>query len=149
MYPFIEAEKVGQRNINRACAVLKVSRAAYYEWRRQQPGQRAQEDRELTEKVKAIFEGSRQTYGAPRVHRALRQEGARCSRKRVARLMSEQNLRGRHRRRWMRTTVPDPEAKVPAQDLIGRRFRPADLDRCWAGDITYVRTWEGGCTWPP
>lgn len=143
MYPFIEAEQAGQRSVNRACAVMKVSRAAYYEWRRQQPSRRAQEDQQLTAKVQAIFKGSRQTYGAPRVHRALRQEGTRCSRKRVARLMSEQNLQGRHRRRWKRTTVADPEAKIAAEDLIGRQFQPAELDVCWAGDITYVWTWEG------
>jgi putative transposase len=143
VYPFIEAEKAGQRSVNRACAVMKVSRAAYYEWRRQRPSRRAQEDRRLAEKVQGIFEGSRQTYGAPRVHQALRQEGTRCSRKRVARLMSEQNLQGRHRRRWRRTTVADPEAKIAAEDLIGRHFQPAELDVCWAGDITYVWTWEG------
>jgi len=143
MYPFIEAEQAGQRSVNRACAVMKVSRAAYYEWRRQQPSRRAQEDQELTEKVRATFEGSRQTYGAPRVHQALRQAGTRCSRKRVARLMSEQNLQGRHRRRWKRTTVADPKAKITAEDLIGRQFQPAELDVCWAGDITYVWTWEG------
>ncbi len=143
MYPFIEAEKAGQRSVNQACAVMKVSRAAYYEWRQQQPSRRAQEDQELTEKVKVIFDGSRQTYGAPRVYRALGQAGTRCSRKRVARLMSEQNLQGRHRRRWKRTTVADPEAKLIAEDLIGRQFQPAELDVCWAGDITYVWTWEG------
>jgi transposase InsO family protein len=143
MYPFIEAEKAGQRSVNQACAVMKVSRAAYYAWRRQQPSKRVQEDRQLTEKVQAIFDGSRQTYGAPRVHQALRQAGTRCGRKRVARLMSEQNLQGRHRRRWKRTTVADPEAKITAEDLIGRQFQPAELDVCWAGDITYVWTWEG------
>lgn len=143
VYPFIEAEKAGQRSVNRACAVMKVSRAAYYEWRRQQPSRRAQEDRELSEKVQAIFDGSRRTYGAPRVHQALRQEGTRCARKRVARLMAERNLQGRHRRRWQLTTVADPEAKIAAEDLIGRQFEPAEIDVCWAGDITYVRTWEG------
>jgi transposase InsO family protein len=93
--------------------------------------------------VQAVFDSSRQTYGAPRIHQALRQAGTRCARKRVARLMSEQNLQGRHRRRWKRTTVADPEAKIIAEDLIGRQFQPAELDVCWAGDITYVWTWEG------
>ena len=57
--------------------------------------------------------------------------------------MSEQLLQGRHRRRWKRTTVADPETKIAAEDLIGRQFQPAELDVCWAGDITYVWTWEG------
>ena len=75
MYRFIEAEKAGERSVNRAGAVLEVSRAADDEWRHQQPSRRAQEDQELTEKVRTIFTSSRQTYGAPRVHRTLRQAG--------------------------------------------------------------------------
>ena len=144
-YRFIEAEKVEGRSVNRGCVVLEVSRAAYYEWRKQEPSARAQEDQELAKKVKAIFGRSRQTYGAPRVHRELGRQGVRCSRKRVARLMRDLNLEGRGPKPWKRTTVPDPEAEVTAADLLGRQFQPGklDLNACWAGDITYVRTWEG------
>ena len=145
MYPFIEAEKAGQRSVNRACAVLEVSRAAYYEWHRQQPSRRAQEDLGLTEQVQAIFKGSRRTYGSPRVHSELRQQGRRCSRKRVERLMRQEGLQGRPPKRRRRTTIPDPEPPPELTDLIGRRFDPRELalNACWAGDITYVRTWEG------
>ena len=55
MYRFIEVEKAGERSLNRAGAVLTASRAAHDEWRRQQPSRRAQEDQELTEKVRTIF----------------------------------------------------------------------------------------------
>jgi transposase InsO family protein len=145
VYPFIEAEKAEERSVNRACAVLEVSRAAYYEWRWQQPSQRAQEDQELTEKVKAIFARTRQTYGAPRMHRELRRQEVRCSRKRVARIMREQALKGRYPKRWKKTTIPDPDPDPPLMNLIERRFQPEDLalNTCWAGDISYVRTWEG------
>src|SRR5262249_36313613 len=37
MYRFIEAEREEEHSINRACAVLEVSRAAYYEWSKQEP----------------------------------------------------------------------------------------------------------------
>ena len=145
VYPFIEAEKAEERSVNRTCAVLEVSRAAYYEWHKQEPSQRTQEDQELTEKAKAIFERSRQTYGSPRVHQELRRQEVRCSRKRVARLMREQGLTGRYPKRWKKTTIPDPDSDPPALDLLGRRFQPEEmaLNACWAGDITYVRTWEG------
>ena len=145
-YRFIEAEKVEERSVNRACAVLEVSRAAYYEWRKQEPSAGAQQDQELAEKVRvAIFCRSRQTYGAPRVHRELGRQGLRCSRKRVARLMRELDLEGRGPKPWKRTTLPDPEAEVTTVDLLGRQFQPGklNLNTCWAGDITYVRTWEG------
>jgi transposase InsO family protein len=145
VYPFIEAEKAEERSVNRACAVLEVSRAAYYEWHKQEPSPRTQEDQELTEKAKAIFERSRQTYGSPRVHRELRRQEVRCSRKRVARLMREQGLAGRYPKRWKKTTIPDPDPDPAAVDLLGRRFHPQNMapNACWAGDITYVRTWEG------
>ena len=143
-YRFIEAERAEGRSVNRGCAVLEVSRAAYYEWRKQARSARAREDEELAGRVKAIFEGSRQTYGAPRVHGELRRQGVMCSRKRVARLMRERGLQGRPLRPWKRTTLSDPEAEGAAADLVGRQFTPgAGLDTRWAGDITYVRTWEG------
>jgi putative transposase len=143
MYPFIEAEKAEERSVNRACVVLEVSRAAYYEWHQQQPSPRTQEDQELTEIARAIFERSRRTW-APRVHQELRRQGVKCSRKRVARIMREQGIAGRYPKRWKKTTIPDPDPDPPAVDLIGRRFQPEDLtlNACWAGDITYVRTWE-------
>jgi putative transposase len=145
VYPFIEAERAEERSVNRACAVLEVSRAAYYEWHKQEPPQRVQEDQELTEKARAIFERSRRTYGSPRVHQELRRQDMRCSRKRVARIMREQGMAGRYPKQWKKTTIPDPDPDPPALDLIGRRFLPEDLalNACWAGDITYVRTWEG------
>ena len=127
IYPFIEAEKAEERSVNRACAVLEVSRAAYYQWHQQQPSQRAREDQQLTEKVKAIFIRSRQTYGAPRMHRELRRQHVRCSRKRVARIMREQALEGRYPKRWKKTTIPDPDPDPPAPNLIERRFQPEDL----------------------
>lgn len=145
MYRFVEAERDGERSVNKACAVLEVSRAAYYEWSKQEPSAREREDQELTEKVRVIFKGSRQTYGSPRVHGELRRQGRRCSRKRVERLMRQQGLQGRPPKRRRRTTIPDPEPPPELTDLIGRRFDPGELavNSCWAGDITYVRTWEG------
>lgn len=145
MYRFVEAERDGERSVNKACAVLEVSRAAYYEWSRQEPPAREREDQELTEKVRVIFKGSRQTYGSPRVHGELRRQGRRCSRKRVERLMRQECLQGRPPKRRRRTTIPDPEPPPELTDLIGRRFDPGQLalNACWAGDITYVRTWEG------
>ncbi len=145
MYRFIEAEREGERSVNRACAVLEGSRAAYYEWSKQEPSVREREDMELTEKVRAIFTNSRQTYGSPRVHSELRQQGRRCSRKRVERLMRQEGLQGRQPKRRRRTTIPDPEPPPEPTDLIERRFDPRELalNACWAGDITYIRTWEG------
>jgi transposase InsO family protein len=143
VYPFIEAEKAMRGNVVRACALLEVSRSAYYEWAQERPSSRRQEDTELGQRVQKVHEASRETYGAPRVHQELRRQGLRCGCKRVARLMREQGLVGRCRRRWKQTTIPDPGANVQVEDLLGRRFGPGRVNEAWAGDITYVWTWEG------
>jgi transposase InsO family protein len=144
VFPFIEAEKAGQLGtVTKACQLLEVSRSAYYEWSRHMPSRRQRDDEALGERIQAIYDQSRGTYGWPRVHRALRAEGTCASRKRVARIMRQKGLVGRCRRRWTKTTTPDPEAA--AVDLIKRVFGPGtvELDRIYVGDITYVWTWEG------
>jgi transposase InsO family protein len=144
VYPFIEAERAEQRNVVRACALLEVSRTAYYDWSKQVPCQHELTDRALARRIKEIHKASRGTYGAPRIHATLRNEGIVTSGKRVARLMREQGLHGRRKRRFKRTTIADPEAAA-AVDLIKRAFGPGtiEIDQCWCSDITYVRTWEG------
>ncbi len=124
VYPFIEAERVEQRNVCRACDLLEVSRTAFYQWVRHEPCRREVDDRELGERIKEIHERSRGTYGAPRVHAELRRQGISTSRKRVARLMRELGLQGRRKRRFKRTTTPDPAATAAA-DLLKRAFGPA------------------------
>ncbi|MFC1401809.1 MULTISPECIES: IS3 family transposase [Streptacidiphilus] len=75
VHPFIEAEKQSGHNVKRACELLKVSRAAFYARRTAQPGPRAVRDAELTDQITRVQVRSRGTYGAPRVHAALRKEG--------------------------------------------------------------------------
>ena len=83
LWPFIEVEEAEQRNVKRACELLEVSRAAYYEQRKHLPGRRALDDAELTERITAIHASSKRTYGAPRIHAQLRREGICCGKKRV------------------------------------------------------------------
>jgi len=145
VYPFVEAEQAGQRNVARACALLEVSRAAYYQWTRHEPSARIRADAVLTQRIERIHRDSRGTYGAPRVLAQLHRAGVRVGTRRVARLMRQRGLTGRCRRRFQRTTVSDPQAGTVAADLLQRHFDAAalELHRAWCGDITYVRTWEG------
>jgi transposase InsO family protein len=143
-YPFIEAEKSQQRNVKRACELLKVSRSAYYAARGDEPSGRTRRDAELAAQVKTVHEESKGRYGSPRIHAQLRTQGLQHSRKRVARLMRAQGLQGRAAKRWKKTTIPDPAAAARA-DRIRRDFT-ADASRIntrWCGDITYIPTWEG------
>lgn len=145
-YRFIAAEKVSAQVVRPACAELGVSRSAYYQWRTQSPSLRHGQDAELRTRIAAIHQESRGTYGVPRVPDQLRRDRVACGTQRVARLMAEQGLTGRGKRRSKRTTLADPALHTLAVDLVQRAFTPVgDLNRVWVGDITYLRTWEGWC----
>ena len=99
VYPFIEAEKAGRRNVARACALLKVSRDAFYQ-HLAGPSRRTREDAELTGQIQAVHAETNGRYGAPRVHAELARRGRRHGRKRVARLMRTAGIAGKTPGRW-------------------------------------------------
>jgi putative transposase len=124
------------------CRVLEVSTSGYYAWLKRPPSRRAQEDEALTQQIKAIHERSKGTYGAPRIHAQLAQEGVHVGCKRVARLMRAANLQGVSRRKRYGTTQRQANAR-PAPDLVERDFSAEGPDKLWVADITYVPTWSG------
>jgi putative transposase len=125
------------------CRVLEVSPSGYYAWLSREPSAHARRDDELAVKIRRIHEGSRGTYGTPRVHFELRDEhGERVGKKRVARLMRREGLEGASRRRKYRTTRRSKDGR-PAPDLVEREFWADGPDRLWVADITYVPTWSG------
>jgi len=86
--------------------------------------------------------GSRMTYGAPRIHRDLKAAGEKVSPKRVARLMKEQGLRGKCKRKFKVTTQQNPKRSV-AQNLLQQNFQADTPNQKWVSDITYIITSEG------
>ena len=80
------------------CRVLAVSASGYYAWRQRPPSARARADAELTSRITAIYQYSRATCGAPRIHEELLAVGIHVGRKRVARLMKAAGLCGVSRR---------------------------------------------------
>ena len=129
-------------SIRAMCRVLEVSASGYYAWRRRMMSVRAREDEQLQQRIKTIHRLSRGTYGAPRIHVELREEGTRVGRKRVARLMKDADLQGVSRRKWTVTTRRDHSAR-PAPDLVDRNFVADRPNALWVADITYVPTWVG------
>jgi putative transposase len=143
VHPFIEAEQAAGHSVNKACELLEVSRAAYYQRRNGVPSRRAVTDAELLAKITVIHAESKGTYGAPRIHKELLHRHVACGKRRVTRLMRQAGLEGRCKKRWRTTTVADPNAEA-ARDLIRRHFGPSEeIDRRYVGDITYIATWEG------
>lgn len=133
--------------VARMCRVLGVSTSGYYAWCIRKPSTSAKKDAVLTRKIRDYHEQSRGTYGAPRIHADLTDEGIRVGSKRVARLMKESGLVGVSRRKGTRTTIRDNNAR-PAPDLVDRDFSATSPDRLWVADITYVPTWGGFLIWP-
>lgn len=140
-FRFIEAEKTNYP-VSLLCRVLKVSRSGYYDFRNRPPSRRKVEDHSLTESIREVHERSRRTYGYPRVHAELNALGLQCGRRRVARLMRENDLRGCMRGKRRSTTRRD-DRLPPAPDLVDRCFLAARPDRLWLADITYLPTREG------
>ena len=124
------------------CNVLKVSSSGYYAWRGRPESRRSREDRKLKAIIRSVYEESRQTYGSPRILDELRDQGIRCGRKRVVRLMKEDQMVPKKARRFRRTTVAVPD-HTKAPNVLGREFKVDAPDTVWVGDITYLWTPEG------
>ena len=130
-------------NLQRICQTLEVSRSGYYAHRRKLQRCRRQQDQKLCVLLKEAFEKSRRTYGAPRLRAALARVGERCGKNRIRRLMRENALRPRQKRRFrLSTTQSDPRAPA-AENWLSKVPTPARPDQIWVSDITYLPTAEG------
>jgi HTH-like domain/Integrase core domain len=140
-FRFIGAERAN-RSISLMCRLLGVSRSGFHAWGRRPPSDRDLADAWLVGRIREIHAESRETYGARRVHRALRHRGVHVGRKRVERLMRRERVSGLVPKRYRRTTIRVPGVRV-ADDLVDRDFRPTAPNLLWCADIKYVRTWQG------
>jgi putative transposase len=141
LYRFIAAEKANH-SISLMCRLLGVSRSGFHAWERRPRSNRSLADAWLSEQIATIHRESRCTYGARRVHAALRQQSIRVGRKRVERLMRTRRLSGAVPRKRARTTIRVPGVRA-ATDLVGRDFAPASPNQLWVADIKYIPTAAG------
>ena len=128
--------------ISTMCRTLGVSTSGYYAWLLRRPSPRKQRDVQLGDRIEAIHGRSRNTYGRPRIKAELKDDGISISNDRLARLMNERQLQGASRRKGIRTTVRDRDAR-PAPDLVDRKFVADAPNKLWVADITYVPTYAG------
>ena len=120
---------------------LEVSASGFHAHRRKAQGLRRQKDDGLKRAIAPIFAASRQTYGCPRVTAALRQGGQRCGKNRVARLMRENRLVPRQKRkRWRPTTTDSSHRQPVAENWLSKVPAPDQPDQVWVADITYIDT---------
>lgn len=126
-----------------ACRVLGVSRAGFHAWKNRSVSLHEREDRRLGVLVREAWEQGRQFYGSPRIHMRLLKDGETVSRKRVIRLMQQQGIKARIRRRFKNTT--DSNHAMPiAPNLLKRQFEAEAPNQRWVGDTTELRVGDNG-----
>jgi transposase InsO family protein len=137
----IDAEKA-QWPVEVQCEVFGVSRSGYYAWRARPEAPRAKTDAELVIEIKAAHKVGRGAYGSPRVHRELRANGRRVGKKRIERLMRQEGIVARKKRRFRRTTDSNHPHPI-APNILDRKFDVALPNSAWVTDVTYVWTHQG------
>ena len=141
-FRFIAAEKA-HHALALLCRCLRVTRSGFYAWQRRPESTRATRDRQLKVLIHASFAGSQGRYGSPRIHRDLLAHGAPVSRKRVVRLMQEEKLEARARKRFKCTTNSDHDQPIAA-NLLDRQFTAHAPNQRWVGDTTEFVIGETG-----
>ena len=121
--------------VHRLCRVLGVSQSGYFAWRGRPACRRQRDDMVLLAHVRSAFALSNGTYGSPRMTWELRDNGFAVGRRRIARLMRDNGLRARHKRRFKRTT-DSHHAWPVAPNLLDQDFTVTGPDKKWGADIS-------------
>jgi putative transposase len=124
------------------CAALQVSDSGFTSWQRSDGPKKWLSDSALLKRIREIHEETKAAYGSPRIYQELKGLGIPVSKGRVERLMRENDLRGRHKRRFKATT--DSKHTLPvAPNRLEQNFATERPDQAWTADITYIATAEG------
>ena len=124
------------------CRLLDVGRSSFYEWIDRKPSARALEKQRIAKRIKEIFIEGRGNYGARRIRSCLQREGRIISRRRVGKLMKQESLHCKTKRKFRVTT--DSKHNLPiAPNRLQRDFTACQPDQKYVGDITYIWTDEG------
>jgi len=129
-------------SIQAMCRVLQVSRSGYYESLNRSPSHHSLEDDKLRPEIKAVFKAGRKNYGTRRIKDKLQKQKVHLSRRRIGRLMREENLQVQTKRKFKVTTDSNHDKPI-APNLLKREFTVADPNIVYVGDITYIPTREG------
>ena len=129
-------------SIRAMCRVLRVSRSGYYENLNRPPSHHSLEDDKLRPEIKAVFKTGRKNYGTRRIKDKLQKQKVHLSRRRIGRLMREENLRVQTKQKFKVTTDSNHDKPI-APNLLKREFTAAKPNTIYVGDITYIPTREG------
>jgi transposase InsO family protein len=141
-FAWIAAEKADYP-LSVLCRCLRVSPSGFYAWRDRPESARIRGDRQLRVLVQEPFTKSKQRYGSPRIYEDLVQQGVPVSRQRIVRLMQEDGLKARVRKRFKRTTRSDHHQSVAAS-VLNQEFTADAPNQRWVGDTTEFVIGESG-----
>lgn len=140
-YAFIDQHR-DSYPLQALCAALGVSDSGFASWRRGEGPRKRLSDRALLQLIRQIHTETKGAYGSPRIYQELKGLGIPVSERRVERLMRENGLRGRHKRRYKATT--DSKHALPvAPNRLDQNFATDHPDQVWTADITFIPTGEG------
>lgn len=127
------------------CKVLKLPRSTYYKALKRVPSKRHMENQALDENIKAIYQESKQRYGAPKIQKVLESKGITVSIKRVQRHMAAMGLRSivikKYRPHSSKCNIEE------RNNLLNRDFTTSRINQKWCTDITYIHTIQDGWTY--
>ena len=140
-FQIIDAKKA-EYPVQRLCDVLSVSSSGYYAWKTRPASNRQRQDMVYLAHIRSAFSISNGTYGSPRMHAELKEDGLAIGRHRTARLMRENAMKARQKTRFKRTTDSDHNHLI-ASNLLDQDFSCDGPDQKWGVDISYIWTAEG------
>ena len=120
-----------------------MSESSYYEWRNREPSRHEREDGELAQQISQIFHENARVYGSPRIHAELVEQGVKCCKQRVARLMREMGLIAKARRSTKPVGTSRCRGAAVAANVLNREFHAEAPNRKWVSDTAYIWTGEG------
>jgi len=128
--------------VERMCKTLEVSRGNYYQWLKEPFSEREKANQKLTEEIRKVHESSKRTYGSPRIMAELIKLGINVGHNRVARLMRENEIKAKMKRKYRNTTDSNHQLPI-AENILNRDFNAQKPNQKWVSDITYVWTLSG------
>jgi len=144
-YRFIDREK-HWFGLDALCQAVGVNRGSYWSWVRRRPSARTMDDAMLLADVRRIYGEGRGNYGSPRIHDALGKEGTKCGKKRVERLMRQNGIKAKHKRKYKPVSTDSAHQMPVAENLLNRQFEQSQpcgrLTRPTSGPAKVGFTWR-------
>ena len=140
----MEASKVTKRRVSISGMLkhLGVSRSGFRAFTRHKPSAAQQRKDAIKQKIRKIYDKSKQNYGAPKITAELRKDGEKISERTVGKYMRGMGIRAQWSKPWIATTK-DSDFSKQLHNVLKEQFNPDRPNAVWCTDITYIWTFDG------